>query len=95
MFHSLDIDTFMMKFPGMPAQIATRDPRIVQYVLKDNFTNYQKGSLFTSKFSEFLGRGIFNVDGEEWRWQRKIASHMFSQNNFKVSMLEVSSRSFV
>ncbi len=30
-----------------------------------------------------LGIGIFNSDGEQWRTQRKLASHMFSLNNFK------------
>lgn len=34
--------------------------------------------MFTDVFEEFLGHGIFVVDGEQWRQQRKTASFMFS-----------------
>ena len=30
-----------------------------------------------------LGDGIFNVDGEQWRQQRKAASHMFTVNSLR------------
>lgn len=48
-------------------------------VLKDNFENYVKGENFSSLFTDFLGDGIFNSDGANWRMHRKIASHMFTK----------------
>ena len=36
-----------------------------------------------------LGHGIFNVDGEEWKIQRKTASRMFNVKNFRDSMIGV------
>jgi len=30
-----------------------------------------------------LGDGIFNADGENWKRQRKTASHIFSTRNFR------------
>ena len=36
-----------------------------------------------------LGRGIFNSDGDEWRTQRKTASHMFSSRQLNEYMLTV------
>jgi hypothetical protein len=37
-------------------------PRMLQYVLKDNFDNFLKGPAFRAIFGELLGGGIFNVD---------------------------------
>jgi hypothetical protein len=48
-----------------------------------NFTNYDKGQQFRSRFGDLLGTtGIFVADGHVWRQQRKQASHMFSSKAF-------------
>ena len=39
-----------------------------------------QGSQFHEKFDVFLGNGIFNADGENWRKERKTASLQFSSN---------------
>ena len=54
-------------------------PENVRHVLKDNFSNYVKGKMFKETQREFLGQGIFNVDGPAWKMHRKIASHMFTR----------------
>ncbi|XAR69728.1 hypothetical protein NMG60_11001432 [Bertholletia excelsa] len=53
--------------------IITANPCNVEHMLKTRFENYPKGKIFSSVLSDFLGQGIFNVDGETWRFQRKIA----------------------
>ncbi|KAL9273018.1 Cytochrome P450 94C1-like protein [Drosera capensis] len=52
----------------------TANPANVEHILKTNFDNYPKGSPFSAILGDFLGRGIFVADGENWRFQRKIAS---------------------
>ncbi|KAA8518599.1 hypothetical protein F0562_016073 [Nyssa sinensis] len=42
-------------------------------MLKTRFENYPKGKSFSAILGDLLGRGIFNVDGESWRFQRKMA----------------------
>nr|XP_043612046.1 cytochrome P450 94C1 [Erigeron canadensis] len=54
--------------------IITANPDNVEYILKTNFENYPKGKAFSSILGDLLGRGIFNVDGKSWHFQRKIAS---------------------
>ncbi|KAG6665506.1 hypothetical protein CIPAW_02G165700 [Carya illinoinensis] len=54
-------------------EIYTADPANVEYILKTNFDNYGKVIL-----KDLLGDGIFTVDGDKWRQQRKISSHEFS-----------------
>ncbi|CAI9774094.1 unnamed protein product [Fraxinus pennsylvanica] len=50
-------------------EVYTVDPVNVEYILKTNFPNYGK---------DLFGDGIFVVDGDKWRHQRKLASYEFS-----------------
>ncbi|XP_042452704.1 cytochrome P450 704C1-like isoform X2 [Zingiber officinale] len=59
-------------------QLYTSDPAVVEYILKTNFSNYGKGSYNYENTLELLGDGIFAVDGDKWRHQRKLASFNFS-----------------
>ena len=63
-------------------------PRNIKCMLSDNFSNFEKGYLFSDVFDETLGKGIFTVDGDAWRSQRKIASHMFSFAKLNQYMFE-------
>ncbi|XP_060186360.1 cytochrome P450 94C1-like [Lycium barbarum] len=54
--------------------IITANPRNVEYMLKTNFLNYPKGKPFSMILGDLLGDGIFNVDGDLWMFQRKMAS---------------------
>ncbi|OIT05161.1 PREDICTED: cytochrome P450 94C1-like [Nicotiana attenuata] len=52
----------------------TANPENVEYMLKTRFDNYPKGKTFSTILGDFLGRGIFNVDGDLWRFQRRMSS---------------------
>ncbi|KAG0457094.1 hypothetical protein HPP92_022251 [Vanilla planifolia] len=58
--------------------IYTVDPANVEYILKTNFENFGKGIITYEVVNDLLGDGIFAVDGEKWRHQRKVASFEFS-----------------
>ncbi|XP_004510551.2 cytochrome P450 704B1 [Cicer arietinum] len=59
------------------------DPVNVEHVLKTNFNNYPKGEVYHSYMEVLLGHGIFNVDGELWKKQRKTASLEFASRNLR------------
>uniref|UniRef100_A0A3Q7EKZ2 Cytochrome P450 n=1 Tax=Solanum lycopersicum TaxID=4081 RepID=A0A3Q7EKZ2_SOLLC len=59
-------------------KIYTSDPANVEYILKTNIDNYGKGWYNYSILKDLLGNGIFAVDGDKWREQRKLLSHEFS-----------------
>ncbi|XWS23173.1 hypothetical protein CRYUN_Cryun29cG0098200 [Craigia yunnanensis] len=59
------------------------DPANVEHVLKTNFANYPKGETYHSYMEVLLGDGIFNVDGELWKKQRKTASFEFASKNLR------------
>ncbi|XP_022753767.1 cytochrome P450 94C1-like [Durio zibethinus] len=54
--------------------IITANPENVEHILKTRFENYPKGKPFSALLGDLLGRGIFNVDGDSWKFQRKMAS---------------------
>ncbi|KAG1362338.1 Cytochrome P450 704C1 [Cocos nucifera] len=59
-------------------QIYTTDPTVIEYILKTNFRNYGKGLFNHQNQKDLFGDGIFAVDGDKWRHQRKLASYEFS-----------------
>lgn len=74
---------------GAPRTIVTANPQNVEYILKTNFSNFPKGKPFTEILGDFLGIGIFNVDGNLWHTQRKLASHEFTARSFKDYVMNV------
>ncbi|GJN17420.1 hypothetical protein PR202_gb04483 [Eleusine coracana subsp. coracana] len=75
--------TMSFKVPGLTGGLITANPANVEHILKTNFANYPKGELTVSTIEDFLGRGIFNSDGEQWLWQRKAASYEFSKRSLR------------
>ncbi|KAG0498606.1 hypothetical protein HPP92_002932 [Vanilla planifolia] len=69
--------TFRLVKPSH-SDIYTTDPANIEHFLKNNFSNYTKGEFNYSIMKDLFGDGIFNVDGEKWRHQRKLASYEFS-----------------
>jgi len=75
--------TFVLWHPLADHIVMTMDRRNVEYMLKGNFENFQKGPVFRGRNRDLLGDGIFNADGENWYHQRKTTSHMFTTKLFK------------
>ncbi|XP_068650074.1 cytochrome P450 704C1-like [Aristolochia californica] len=69
--------TFRLIAP-FQSEIYTVDPRNVEHILKTSFDNYPKGQHCYEIVHDLFGDGIFGVDGEKWRRQRKLASFGFS-----------------
>ncbi|KAL2337432.1 hypothetical protein Fmac_011878 [Flemingia macrophylla] len=69
--------TFRLLAPEQ-SQVYTIDSRNIEHMLKTNFANYSKGKCNRDIFADLFGEGIFAVDGDKWRHQRKLASYEFS-----------------
>jgi len=73
---------FQLCIPDKPPILRITTPEAVQHILKDKFENYIKIDTPITKMIgvELFGEGIFAVDGEKWRYERKVASYMFATN---------------
>lgn len=63
--------------------IITANPANVEHILKTHFHNYDKGDFFRTTLRDFLGDGIFNSDGENWKFQRQVSSHEFNTKSLR------------
>lgn len=75
----------MLLFPGT---IITANPKNVEYILKTKPENYPKGEITISLLEDLLGHGIFNSNGEHWRWQRKAVSQAFTIRSLRGFMVD-------
>ena len=60
------------------SEVFTVDTRNIEHILKTRFDDYSKGQHNKDLAVDLFGQGIFLVDGEKWRQQRKLASFEFS-----------------
>ncbi|CDP06233.1 unnamed protein product [Coffea canephora] len=79
--------TAVFRRPGVRG-ITTANPRVVEHMLKAKFENYPKGPRFIGLLEDFLGKGIFNSDGELWKVQRKTASYEFNTKSLRNFVIE-------
>ncbi|KAJ0807183.1 putative cytochrome P450 [Helianthus annuus] len=75
--------TFLLRRPFGQSRVITSNPSVVQYILKTKFSSYQKGDIFRTTLFDLLGDGIFNVDGDAWKFQRQLSSHEFNTKSLK------------
>lgn len=71
------LPTYRLLAPSQ-SNIYTTDPRNIEHILKTNFEKYTKGKYNQEILTDLFGQGIFAVDGDKWRHQRKLASFEFS-----------------
>ncbi|KAF9321599.1 hypothetical protein BG003_000915 [Podila horticola] len=81
--------TWAFTVPKLGRVVQFSHPDVLQHVLKDNFWAYEKGPVVQETLNDLLGLGIFAVDGHQWKWQRKMASHIFNVKAFRSYTEEV------
>ncbi|KAF9084984.1 hypothetical protein BGX23_010063 [Mortierella sp. AD031] len=74
---------YTVTVPGLGRIINLADPEKLDHVLRANFWAYEKGAHLRNTLAPMVGQGIFGADGEHWRWQRKLSSHIFNVNSFR------------
>ncbi|KAG6435692.1 hypothetical protein SASPL_100567 [Salvia splendens] len=60
------------------SEVYTADARNVEYILKSKFYNFNKEQYNQDIMGDLFGQGIFVVDGDKWRQQKKLARFEFS-----------------
>ncbi|KAI5314649.1 hypothetical protein L3X38_043825 [Prunus dulcis] len=63
--------------------VVTGNPTVVQHILKTHFPIYEKGNTFRTTLTDLLGDGIFNADGDNWKFQRRVSSHEFNTKSLR------------
>jgi hypothetical protein len=69
--------TYRLLSPNQ-SDLYTIDVRNIEHILKTNFDKYSRGKHSQDIMIDLFGEGIFAVDGDKWKQQRKVASYEFS-----------------
>ncbi|CAI0454995.1 unnamed protein product [Linum tenue] len=79
--------TFVFKGPWFANMdfIASSDPLNAHHIFSKSYAKYRKGQDFKAIF-EFLGEGIFNVDGEAWKFQRQLLHSILNNEELQNHM---------
>ena len=75
--------TYSAKLPQYPNLILTQDAAFVNYVLKDNHTNYHKSPFSAERVSGYLGKGMLFLNGESWLKQRRLIQPGFHREKIQ------------
>ncbi|KAJ7905904.1 cytochrome P450 [Mycena leptocephala] len=62
-------------------------PEHIKLILASDFNNYVKGERFQSGMDSVLGTGVFNSDGEMWKFHRAMTRPFFSRD--KISHFDI------
>ncbi|QRW20644.1 cytochrome P450 family protein [Rhizoctonia solani] len=71
---------FLRLFLDLPTAIMTVEPEVVKAILSTDFNSYEKGSDIQGIMFSLLGNGIFNSDGETWKFHRSMSRPYFTRD---------------
>ncbi|EGN93507.1 hypothetical protein SERLA73DRAFT_163545 [Serpula lacrymans var. lacrymans S7.3] len=60
--------------------IMTAEPNHIKTILATDFNNYEKGEKFRDTARSVLGTGVFNSDGETWKFHRTMTRPFFNRD---------------
>jgi cytochrome P450 len=69
---------WVLRIIGRPPTLVLTSPQEIEDVFKTQVDIFEKGPDICEIGHDVFGDGIVGVDGEEWRKQRRIGSHLFS-----------------
>ncbi|KAG9320891.1 hypothetical protein KVV02_005827 [Mortierella alpina] len=72
-----------ISLPFIGRMIQIDSPEVLEHCVKTNFWSYEKGPILQGALYDLTGNGIFASDGEHWRFQRKLASQIFTVKAFR------------
>ncbi|KAF9645457.1 cytochrome P450 [Thelephora ganbajun] len=60
-------------------RIFTTEPEYIKRILATQFEYFEKGPVFRSYMTSLLGTGVFNADGELWKFHRSMSRQFFTK----------------
>ena len=75
--------TYSAVLPGGQHFILTQDPGLINYVLRENHTNYHKSELTSKRGGRLFGNGLLFSNGAYWLRQRRMIQPSFHQKKIQ------------
>ncbi|KAI9266787.1 cytochrome P450 [Phascolomyces articulosus] len=88
-FEKLNTLTKLHSGIGLPFRIITIDPKNVEYFLKRNALNYEKGDRFKVTFRQLFGRNMPVTEGTRWAILRKLTVRIYNVKRIEDSYVGI------
>ncbi|RLN50948.1 hypothetical protein BBJ29_008940 [Phytophthora kernoviae] len=88
-FLARDGAPFMLRLPFQRNLIFTANPEHYEHVMKTQYDNFLKGDHIYDLLVDLLGDGILTVDGEEWKFHRRVFVNLFSSRALREHMAPI------
>ncbi|KAI0645640.1 cytochrome P450 [Trametes meyenii] len=72
-------NTFLIELFGLK-RFFTTEPEHIKAILATDFASFEKGPTFRDQMQSLLGVGVFNSDGDMWKFHRSMARPFFSKD---------------
>ncbi|KAH9478516.1 Cytochrome P450 monooxygenase 75 [Psilocybe cubensis] len=72
--------------------LLTNEPEHIKAILATQFESFVKGPLFISQMDSMFGEGVFNSDGEMWKFHRAMTRPFFTRE--RISDFEIYDRNW-
>jgi cytochrome P450 len=76
-------NSYSVVIPGKGRVIITQDANFINYVFRENHTNYHKANLVTKEAVKQIGSSLLFTNGEDWRKQRRLIQPAFHHANIQ------------
>ncbi|RLN93617.1 hypothetical protein BBJ28_00017395 [Nothophytophthora sp. Chile5] len=80
---------FTLRNPGRGDLLVTANPEHYEQVMKIQVDNFIKGKYVQDVLADVLGCSLMNVDGEHWKFQRRVVANLFSSRLLREHMTPI------
>ncbi|CAI5739662.1 unnamed protein product [Hyaloperonospora brassicae] len=80
---------FTLRLPFQRDMILTANPQHYEHVMKTQYDNFRKGDHIYDLLQDLLGDSILIVEGDEWKFHRRVFVNLFSSHALREHMAPI------
>lgn len=77
-----------LEIPGLPPRVVVSSVQAFKDIMKTQFDVFEKGPRLNVLLEDIAGQGIIAVDGDQWKAQRKVLTHLFTIRAFRETIMD-------
>ncbi|KAG7389906.1 hypothetical protein PHYBOEH_007194 [Phytophthora boehmeriae] len=83
---------FKLYLPGQSDLLVTAVPDHYEHVVKTQFEHFSKGTMQYNIFKDLMGHSVLIIEGERWKYHRRLLVRLFSTRALREDMTPVMQR---
>lgn len=83
---------FKLRLPGLSDMLVTAEPEHYEHVVKTQYEHFSKGHMQYDMFVDLMGHSVLIIEGERWKYHRRLLVRLFSARALREHMTPVIQR---